>query len=282
MRALGAPLPLRSLSPTEAKVILSLEEEGGVDLTLDEIQRRARVSRGFARKLAHNLSGKGWLQRVGSGRYLLNPSALGPRPVADTDPFRIGARLVGPYYFGFATAAELHHLLPQLGRTYYVVTPRRGKAEWDGVARFRRVTVGPKRFFGFQRIVRRGERLAVSDLERTVVDCLDRPELCGGLAGVVQILDSARGRIDWGRLARYVRRFSSRSLARRLGFLIAAREARLRPPPGWLDALLPRPSDPYTPLGHSAEFGRRGPRDTRWHLIRNVPDRLLLAEVDVR
>ncbi|HZY70970.1 MAG TPA: type IV toxin-antitoxin system AbiEi family antitoxin [Thermoplasmata archaeon] len=275
-------MPRRSLSPTEASVVLSLEEEGREEVTLDEIQHRAGVSRGFARKLAHGLRAKGWLQRVGRGRYLLNPSDQGPDPIVDTDPFRFGSRLVRPYYFGFATAAELHRLLPQLGRTYYVVTPRRGVAEWGGVARFRRVTVRPQRFFGLQTVVRRGEKLSVSDPERTVVDCLDRPELCGGLAGVVQILDSASERVDWWRLERYVRRFGSRSLARRLGFLVAARTDRLRPPSGWLDRLRPRAREPFTPLGAPSEFGRRGARDPRWHVIRNVPDRQLLAEVDVR
>jgi predicted transcriptional regulator of viral defense system len=103
----------RSLSKTEAKGVLSLEEEELEVVTLKELQRRAGVSSGFARKLAHELVRKGWLQRLRRGTYLLNPTKLGPDAVRDTDPLRIGSRMVEPYYFGFATAAELQGLLPQ-------------------------------------------------------------------------------------------------------------------------------------------------------------------------
>ncbi|HTT26297.1 MAG TPA: type IV toxin-antitoxin system AbiEi family antitoxin [Thermoplasmata archaeon] len=272
----------RSLSRVEARIVLSLEAEGVVEVTLDEIEGRARVSRGFARKLAHALVQKGWLQRVARGRYLLNPARHGAEAIPDTDPFRLGARIARPYYFGFATAAELLGLLPQASRVYYVATPARSAARILHAAQFRRVHVDPSRFFGTREIVRRGERLVVSDVERTILDCLDRPDLSGGLGGVARILESAEGRIRWERLHVYLGRLGQRSLALRLGFL-AERVLRRRPPPArWVRRTLPRPTDPYVPLGAPREFGRRGPHDARWRIIRNVPDSVLFAEVDLR
>lgn len=272
----------RSLSRTEAKVVLSLEADQAAEVSLNGIQDRAEVSRGFARKLAHDLVQKGWLQRVGKGRYLLNPSRHGPDVIPDTDPFRFGSRIVKPYYFGFATAAELLGLLPQASRVYYIVTPRSGSSHWAHAARFRRVHVARRRFFGYRPFHRRGETLLVSDLERTVLDCLNRPEFSGGLGGVVQIIESAAGRMDWRRLQRYLGRLGQRSLALRLGFLLELLGPRIRVPAGWLDRLRARPNEPFVPLGPPKEFGRRGVHDLRWHLIRNVPDRLLRAEVDLR
>ncbi len=272
----------RSLSRTEARVVLSLEAEGAELLTVDGVQRRAGVSRGFARKVAHGLVKKGWLQRVGRGRYLLNPARHGPDAVPDTDPFRLGSRIVSPYYFGYATAAELLGLLPQASRTYYIVTPKRNEVGWAHAARFRRVTVAPKRFFGFTRIERRGERIVVSDRERTVLDCLSRPQFAGGLGGGVQVIESAGRRLHWARLERYLRRLGSRSLSLRLGYLLENYGTTARPPAGWLDRWRARGDEPYFPLGAPAEFGRRGPHDARWHLIRNVPEELLRAEVDLR
>jgi len=138
----------RSLSATEARVVLSLEEAGEEDVSLDAIERMAHVRRGFARKLAHGLVGKGWLQRVGPGRYLLNPSGYGPEATPETDPLRLGSRLVRPYYFGYATAAELWGLLLQPGRTYFIATPTRSEARLPGPARFHLVRVAASRFFG--------------------------------------------------------------------------------------------------------------------------------------
>lgn len=272
----------RSLSRTEAKVVLSLEAEEAVELTVAGIQDRARISRVFARKVAHDLVRKGWLQRLGRGRYLLSPSRHGPDAIADTDPLRFGSRLVTPYYFGFATAAELHGLLPQASGVYYLATPRRSGHLGSGAARFRRVHVPPRRFFGVESMVRRGETLSVSDVERTVLDCLARPDLSGGLGGAAKVIASAGRRMNWARLARYLHRIGERSLGLRLGFLVESLRPAVRPPPGWLDRLSARPGEPYVPLGRPSEFGRRGRHVPRWHVIENVSPGLLRAEVEVR
>lgn len=275
-------MDVRSLSRTEAKIVLSLEAEGAVDLSLDDLRVRAGISSGFARKVAHDLVKKGWLQRVGRGRYLLSPSRHGPDAIPDTDPFRLGSRIVSPYYFGYATAAELLGLLPQASRVYYLVTPKPGSSHWVHAAQFRRIHVAPSRFFGAQPLKRRGESLQVSDTERTVLDCLSRPELSGGLGGVVQVIESAGPRLHWRRLGRYLHRLGRRSLTQRLGFLVELLAPQVRPPKGWLDRWAARPSDSFVPLGAPREFGRRGPHDRRWHIIRNVPETLLRSEVDLR
>ncbi|HEV2317644.1 MAG TPA: type IV toxin-antitoxin system AbiEi family antitoxin [Thermoplasmata archaeon] len=275
-------MDVRTLSRAEAGVILALEAELVLEVNLEEIRRRARVSSGYARKLAHGLVHKGWLVRIGPGRYLLQPSGRGPIPTRETDPLRLGRRLAAPYYFGFATAAELLGLLPQASRIYYVAsTGRSGVRTVQGVE-FRIVSVPARHFFGLRRLQRRGEPIVVSDAERTLLDCLRRPELSGGLGGVVQVLHSAGGRLRWARVERYLRRFRSRSLALRLGHLVERYAPSSRPPPAWIRATRARPGDPYVPLGPPKEFGRRGPHDRRWHVIENVPGRRLRSEVDIR
>jgi len=269
----------RSLSATEARVVLSLEADGESELTLDTIEKRAEVRRGFARKLAHDLVEKGWIQRVGRGRYLLNPSAHGPEAVPDTDPLRIGSHIVRPYYFGYASAAELWGFLLQAGRVYYVVTPVRTAVRLSHPAQFRFVRVRPRRFFGVQELRRRGETLRVSDPERTVIDCVERPELSGGMGGVVQVFARAKPHLDWDRLARHLRRLHRRSLILRVGYLTEHVAPELRPPRGWHERWNVRMDEPWVPLGPPHTFGRSGPHDARWHVIENVPDRVFFSEV---
>lgn len=270
----------RSLSATEARVILSLEAEGKDEVSLDSIVARAGISRGFARKLAHDLVRKGWIQRVGAGRYLLNPSRHGPEAIPDTDPLRVGSHIVEPYYFGYASAAELWGFLHQAGRVYYVVSPRRTSVRLEHPAQFQLVRVPPERFFGIREIVRRGERLRVSDPERTVLDCVDRPELSGGMGGAAQILARAKPRLSWRRLSGYLRRMGNRSLTLRVGFLADRVRPSISPPRAWRDRWVARVDEPWVPLGPPAMFGRRGPRDRDWHIIGNVPDRVLFSEVE--
>lgn len=273
-------MQLRSLSATEARVVLSLEAEGRHELSLDTIESTAKVRRGFARKLAHDLVRKGWIQRVGRGRYLLNPSREGPEAVPDTDPLRAGSHIVRPYYFGYASAAELWGFLLQVGRVYYIVSPVRTRVTLRHPAQFQFVRMAPNRFFGVQELRRRSETVLVSDPERTVVDCVDRPELSGGMGGVAQIVARAKPRLSWGRLTGHLHRMGNRSLALRVGFLTETIRTSAPPPESWHSRWHVRSSEPWVPLGPPRTFGRRGPHDRRWHIIQNVPDRVLFSEVE--
>lgn len=273
---------IRSLSSTEARVVLALEEERRDEVSLDMVERYARVHRGFARKITHDLVSKGWLQRVGRGRYILNPGAYGPEAVPETDPLRVGSRIVHPYYFGYATAAELWGFLLQPGRVYYLVTPTRTSVRVAHTAQFRLVRLSTRRFFGFVLRKRRGQTLYLSDPERTILDCLARPEFSGGMSGAAQVLARAKRRISWNRLALYLRKFGNRSLALRLGYLAEHVRPSRPPPPSWSRSLLPEPDQPWVPLGPPRTYGRRGPHDGRWHVICNVPPRVLFAEADTQ
>ena len=272
----------RSLSSTEARVVLGLEADGRETVGLPEIRRRARVSPGFARKLAHDLARKGWLQRVRRGLYLVHPGRRGPESTPELDPFRIGSHLASPYYFGYATAAELLGLLPQLGHVYYVVTPTRTQSPAAGPVQFRVVRSAPKFMFGTMALRRRGRTIRVSNIERTLLDCLRRPELAGGVPGVAQMVASAKSRLRWELLSAYARRLGSRSLTWRLGYLAEMVRPDIPVPVDWVRRALPRPTDSFVSLGPPREFGRRGPHERRWHLIVNLPRAHLLGEVEVR
>ncbi|MGP8077879.1 MAG: type IV toxin-antitoxin system AbiEi family antitoxin domain-containing protein [Thermoplasmata archaeon] len=272
----------RSLSSREARVILSLEAEGKEELSLDDVESRAGIRRGFARKLAHGLVRKGWIQRVGRGRYLLNPSRHGPDAVPDTDPLRLGSHIVRPYYFGYASAAQLWGFLLQAGPVYYIATPTRTSVRLAHPAQFRFVRVPLARFFGTREILRRGVKVRLSDPERTVIDCVDRPDLSGGLGGAVQVIARAKPRIVWPRLSGHLERMKNRSLSLRVGFLVEHVLPSLPPPRTWTDRWRARPNEPWVPLGPPRTYGRRGTHDPRWHIIQNVPDHVLFAEMERR
>jgi predicted transcriptional regulator of viral defense system len=269
---------VRTLSRTEARVVLELESAERDTIAIDELQRIGGLSRGFARKVASTLVRKGWLQRARRGLYLFNPSRLGPDAVPDNDPLRIGSLLASPYYFGFGTAAELHGLLPQAGREYYIVTTSRTGPSRRGNARFRPIQVPPRKFFGIDSIRRRGREIAVSDIERTLLDCLARPEFAGGMGGVVHAMSVAKPKINWPRAEEYLGRLANSSLTRRFGFLAERVRPSVRPPARWTRALLPSGGAPYVPLAPPRNHGRRGTRDSRWKVIQNASDEELFSE----
>jgi predicted transcriptional regulator of viral defense system len=270
----------RSLSRVEARIVLPLEAERREVVRLAEIRRLGRLSPGFARKVAHDLVRKGWLQRVRRGVYLVNAGDRGPEAVPDADPLRIGSHLVDPYYFGFGTAAQLRGLLPRAGPVYFLASPARATLRPVGSAQFRLVRCPRGRFFGSESLVRRGSRIRVSDRERTVLDCVSRPDLAGGIEGAVQIVGNAKPAMNWRKLASYLRRWRNRSLQLRVGFLAEVARPDLPVPRWWRREFRARVGEGFVPLGPPRQFGRRGRHDPNWHVIQNVPRRQLFGEVE--
>ncbi len=82
------------------------------------------------------------------------------------------------------------------------------------------VNPAKRKFFGFAPIDVLGREVILSDREKTVIDCIDRPELAGGIGEAAYILGTASRRLDWKKLVDYLERIGSPPLIRRFGWLI--------------------------------------------------------------
>ncbi len=60
----------------------------------------------------------------------------------------------------------------------------------------------------------------MSDREKTALDCIDHPELAGGIGEATAILANASRRFDWTKASSYVDRFGSSPLPHRVGWLL--------------------------------------------------------------
>lgn len=151
------------------------------------------------------------------------------------------------------------------------ITPKRKQAmrpELLGVC-FELVFIKPERMFGAALLGQPGLRFRVTEPERTVVDMLDRSDLCGTIPAVAAVVERAWPALDLERLSAYLERFAGGTVPRRLGYLVERLGllplddpmlARWRALIGAGYSLLER--------GGSAE----GPFMRRWGLRVNVPD----------
>ena len=64
------------------------------------------------------------------------------------------------------------------------------------------------------------DQVQVSDLERTILDGLDRPDICGGLTDVVRGIWAKQKEIDWTKLEKDAKKFKTKAAVKRLGFII--------------------------------------------------------------
>lgn len=60
----------------------------------------------------------------------------------------------------------------------------------------------------------------MSDIERTIIDCLYRPKYCGGILEIIKGLWIQREKIDFEKLLNYVIKFNKIVVIKRLGYIL--------------------------------------------------------------
>ena len=102
----------------------------------------------------------------------------------------------------------------------YVVTPTRAQSrEIHGVP-YRVTTVTEREFFGFEPTSIEGTTVQVSDLEKTLVDCADHPEFCGGLRELATAMRTADERgCAWDTVGEYLKRLDNGAATKRIVYL---------------------------------------------------------------
>lgn len=242
-----------------------LAEQGHRILRADQIGKEAEaLGLGGRDSLLHRLERSGWLLRLRRGLYALPPFAIHGSPLHE---FEIAMALASPAAVSHWSALSFHGLTEQVPREVSILTTtwhaRPREAIVLGV-RYRFVRVAPDSFFGIRDEWLGDARIQMTDLERTLIDGLERPELCGGFGEVLQAFDSAAGRLELPRLVRYGLRFSA-ATARRLGWIL---EEHLGLRSEELEALRSIRSRGYRPLDPTSQ--RRGRCNRRWGVQENL------------
>ena len=130
------------------------------------------------------------------------------------------------------------------------------------------MTISKKRFWGLEeKWVTHEDKVQVSDLERTVLDILDRSDLSGGISEIVRGLWLVRKKIDALKLLQYARRFDSSAAVKRLGFLMEDLDFASRETVNELHNLI-QPSASYAFLDLTSK--REGRYIDRWRIRVNV------------
>jgi predicted transcriptional regulator of viral defense system len=209
---------LRTLGPSEAKVVLSLrEQDRDVVETADIIGLLGSEQR--ARKVIRNLVRKGWLVRLIGGRYMLLPPERGAENIGENNPLAIASVVVEKSYIGWWSAAAFQGFTTQKPATITVAVLRQMAARTIEGTDIKFIKVEPRKFFGFRPYTIYGRDAVLSEPEKTVIDCIDRPDLAGGPVELVRIVHAAMARIEMEKLADAALKMKSISLLQRLGFL---------------------------------------------------------------
>jgi predicted transcriptional regulator of viral defense system len=210
----------QGLSTRESRLLARLAGAGHQIISVDDIETTLEIPPNTAREIASRLTEKGWLDRLFPGTYLIIPLTAGEEAVYTTHEYLIAAHVAEPMYIGYYSALSHHGLTEQVPRTVYVVTPTRAQSrEIHGVP-YRVTTVTERKFFGFEPTSIEGTTVQVSDLEKTLVDCADHPEFCGGLRELATAMRTADERgCDWDTVGEYLERLDNGAATKRIVYL---------------------------------------------------------------
>jgi predicted transcriptional regulator of viral defense system len=262
------------LSHLEQAIYFASIRQGDRVIDTDAASRLVDVSRPHAVKLLSTMARKGALHRVGRGQYVIvPPDVLYARKSFVADPYQVIDAImrqdeVGAYYVAYQSAAFVYGAARQLPQELLVAVPLQRRPIPLGSSRIVFVQLRAERLFGGQEMRYHDSFFQVSDHEKTILDCLDRVDLSGGLDEVACTVAQLMPEADPDRLLSYCERVASKPLVQRLGFILERLMERQAVPRKLIDGLAQQVGKTvYLLDGHGSGTG---PVQPRWRIRENA------------
>jgi predicted transcriptional regulator of viral defense system len=244
-------------------------EKGKLCFTYPEAMEALQgIASNAARQLLSDMVKRGLLMRIRNGLYYIIPFDQDPETFIPDWHLLAGPLTKGnDYYIGYYSALQLHQLITQPSLTEMIVTNHQLK---PAVIKVRDVTFqfiyhNQTHFFGSTEVwVDSFAKVVCSDLEKTFVDCLFKPEYGGGIVEIGKALYQAKTAIDFEKLIEYCKRFDSQAVIKRLGFLLEL----LKIGEPIIEKLQDLKTDSYILL--DTEMEKDGKSLSRWSIRQNI------------
>ncbi|RYG24440.1 MAG: transcriptional regulator, partial [Chitinophagaceae bacterium] len=220
------------------------------------------------RELLSDMTRRGLLMRLKEGVYHIIPYEQ------DAESFMPDWHLVveyltykTSYYIGYYSALQIHNLIVQPSLKEQIVVPKQirpSQLNIRGVS-FQFIYHNQKHFFGAKKTwIDSFHKVQCSDLEKTLIDCLFKPEYAGGIVEVARAMHTSKNNINFDKLLDYVIKFDSQAVIKRLGFLLEA----LHIPSKIIEVLQRLKSNSYVVL--DTELPKQGKYVSRWSIQENI------------
>ena len=115
----------------------------------------------------------------------------------------------------------------------------------------------------------------MADVERSVLDAVNRPQFAGGIGEVSRIVRNAVGRASWPRLLQYAQRWEESAVVQRFGYLLDVHAAAVDAATREALRSLVRPTNRIF-FGSRERWGTAGKLAAEWGIIENIPRDVLV------
>jgi predicted transcriptional regulator of viral defense system len=165
----------------------------------------------------------GMLMKLSRDVYHIVPLSADPKAYSP-DPRLIAKYMMKGkgYYIAYSSAMNMHGLTAEPGLRTMVVTDRQVQPPLKSITgkRIQFIFHTYSKFFGYGEMwITNQEQAMVSDLEKTIVDAVSKPQLCGGIIEIGEAIFQSKERTDLQKLFYYLARNRSQAAKKRYLFL---------------------------------------------------------------
>lgn len=234
----------------------------------EAVQALPNSSESALKELLSDMVKRGLLMRLKKGLYYVIPYEKEP------DAFMPDWHLLAPpltkgtdHYIGYYSALQIHNLItqPSLKEQIVVAKQMRPSSLKIKDISFQFIYHNEKHFFGYKKIwIDNFNKVLCSDLEKTIVDCLFKPDYAGGIVEIARAIYTSKDEIKFDKLLDYTEQFQSQAVIKRLGFLLELLEINTN----ITEQLQKQKTSSFVAL--DTELPKSGKMISRWSIRQNI------------
>lgn len=220
------------------------------------------------KELLGDMVRRGLLMRLKKGLYYLIPYEQDPETFMPdwhllAQPLTKGTQ----HYIGYYSALQIHNLITQPSLKEQIVVAKQlrpSQMDIKGVT-FQFIYHNEEHFFGSKKIwIDSFNKVLCSDLEKTFIDCLFRPDYAGGMVEIAKAIYMSKDNIKYHQLLDYAITFNAQAVIKRLGFLLELLEINTE----IIEKLQEKITNSYVLL--DTALPKEGKRLSRWGIQQNL------------
>lgn len=228
----------------------------------------SKSSKPTVNQLLSDMTKRGLLMRIKDGVYYIIPYEKDPESFMP-DWHLLTENLVNgvDHYIGYYSALQLHSLITQPSLKQQIVVAKQIRPSTISVkdVPFQFIYHNFEHFFGVKRMwIDNFNKVKCSDLEKTFIDCLFKPDYAGGIVEIARAIYISKDKIQFEKLLEYAQQFNSQAVIKRLGFLLDALGINQI----ITEDLQKIKSASYVVL--DTELPKNGKRLSKWSIIQNI------------
>ncbi len=268
----------KTIPKQSSKILSYFNEQALVCFDISAAQNAIpNSSKGAIRELLSDMVKRGLLMRLKDGIYYIIPYEANSETFMP-DWHLVAEHLVNDseFYIGYYSALQIHQLITQPSLKEQIVVSKQLRPSEIKIKQipFQFIYHNEKHFFGTKKIwLDSFHKVSCSDLEKTIIDCLFKPDYAGGIVEVSRAIYKSKDKINFDTLLNYAKRFDSQAVIKRLGFLLDLLEINTP----IIDELQKIKTASYITL--DTELPKTGTYKTHWSVLQNLDSETIKSAI---